>query len=516
MRTASPSSTSSRAATRSSSRAASSTRCSSSRSPSTAGPDRRGRRRRSRASSTPPASSRPTSTCTASPAPTRASRNSDRVRQFAGEGVDNIIMTDHHSHTDLNPTHRRARLHRLRARDDRRGDHHLGLRALQRLPADDRSDAAPPAARPTGPSRRRPGEDFPSLGAYSLTPAEIDEPGDQRPAQHAGHRRPDQPHRQPLRPAARSTPRWCRRSRSSPPPTSCASASIPTAATSSTTSRRSSCGTAPAAATRRSSSIGASASGSTSEPGPASPPAIADTDTHEFLHLDAAGARTWTASSTDDPAGDRSRRGGALGRAGRAVGGQGVYVQTRLVADDGSGARRRPHARRPTAGARAATARRSRDRRRRRRCGRRSTASRSTPTPTTIVAGTRDGVADAVRRRADAGADRRRRLPLSRATTSPPASPARERWETAFTRAVRRLDRRTPGSSSSCAAPTASRGRCSRSSPATCAARATRRSSDLIDGNLGEGGVLALGFTNALYADVDGEPGFQAPRRPQQ
>jgi hypothetical protein len=36
---------------------------------------------------------------------------------------------------------------------------------------------------------------------------------------------------------------------------------------------------------------------------------------------------------------------------------------------------------------------------------------------------------------------------------------------------------------------------------------------DLIDGNLGEGGVLALGFTNALYADVDGVAGFQPPRR---
>ncbi len=35
---------------------------------------------------------------------------------------------------------------------------------------------------------------------------------------------------------------------------------------------------------------------------------------------------------------------------------------------------------------------------------------------------------------------------------------------------------------------------------------------DLLDGNLGEGGVTALGFTNALYADVDAPPnGFDAP-----
>jgi hypothetical protein len=32
---------------------------------------------------------------------------------------------------------------------------------------------------------------------------------------------------------------------------------------------------------------------------------------------------------------------------------------------------------------------------------------------------------------------------------------------------------------------------------------------DLTDGNLGELGVTALGATNALYADVDGTPGFQ-------
>ena len=76
-----------------------------------------------------PASSPPTTTCTASPAPTRASADSDRVRQFAGEGVDNIIMTDHHPHTDLTPTIARARLHAVRARDHRRGDHDLGLPA---------------------------------------------------------------------------------------------------------------------------------------------------------------------------------------------------------------------------------------------------------------------------------------------------------------------------------------------------------------------------------------------------
>ena len=37
---------------------------------------------------------------------------------------------------------------------------------------------------------------------------------------------------------------------------------------------------------------------------------------------------------------------------------------------------------------------------------------------------------------------------------------------------------------------------------------------DLTDGNLGERGVLALGFTNALYLDVDGNGRFDAPWTP--
>lgn len=37
---------------------------------------------------------------------------------------------------------------------------------------------------------------------------------------------------------------------------------------------------------------------------------------------------------------------------------------------------------------------------------------------------------------------------------------------------------------------------------------------DLLDGNLGEQGVMALGATNALYVDADGTPGFQGPLEP--
>jgi len=66
--------------------------------------------------------------------------------------------------------------------------------------------------------------------------------------------------------------------------------------------------------------------------------AISDTDTHTFGDLESAGARTWTASTTDSPL---AIDGGDVANAvdaGRAVGGQGIYVQTRLLAADGSGA----------------------------------------------------------------------------------------------------------------------------------------------------------------------------------
>jgi hypothetical protein len=59
---------------------------------------------------------------------------------------------------------------------------------------------------------------------------------------------------------------------------------------------------------------------------------ISDTDTHTFGDLESAGARTWTAAPSDAVLG---LSGGAVANAvdaGRAVGGQGLYVQTRLLA----------------------------------------------------------------------------------------------------------------------------------------------------------------------------------------
>jgi hypothetical protein len=59
--------------------------------------------------------------------------------------------------------------------------------------------------------------------------------------------------------------------------------------------------------------------------------AIADTDTHTVRNLDSAGARTWTPSSTDAPASIVDAEIGQAVKTHRAVGGQGIYVQTRLV-----------------------------------------------------------------------------------------------------------------------------------------------------------------------------------------
>ena len=65
--------------------------------------------------------------------------------------------------------------------------------------------------------------------------------------------------------------------------------------------------------------------------------AISDTDTHELINLRSGGARSWTPSSTDSPAGIVDAEIARAVRAGKMVGGQGLYVQSRLLATDGSG-----------------------------------------------------------------------------------------------------------------------------------------------------------------------------------
>ena len=61
--------------------------------------------------------------------------------------------------------------------------------------------------------------------------------------------------------------------------------------------------------------------------------AITDTDTHSFHDLRSGGGRTWTPSSSDSPAGILDAEIGLAVKAGKAVGGQGIFVLTRLEAD---------------------------------------------------------------------------------------------------------------------------------------------------------------------------------------
>lgn len=64
---------------------------------------------------------------------------------------------------------------------------------------------------------------------------------------------------------------------------------------------------------------------------------VSDTDSHEFHNLRSGGARSWTPASSDAPASVVDVEIARAVRAGKMVGGQGIYVQTRLLATDGSG-----------------------------------------------------------------------------------------------------------------------------------------------------------------------------------
>jgi hypothetical protein len=236
--------------------------------------------------------------------------------------------------------------------------------------------------------------------------------------------------------------------------------------------------------------------------------AIADTDSHEFLPLSAAGARTWTASPTDDPAAIDPADAARAVRAGRAVGGQGVYVQTRLRAGDGSNG----VADLTLGGSTQVTSSNAS-----------VTLEINAQAPiwapfdrveiyanaTTVVARTRDGVPTLY------GAEPTLVLvagPLTRENVFP-SIPGAERWSAALTVPFENLARDTwfvvivkgTDGVSQPMFPVMS---------GDIPAASNQTLADLLDGNLNEGGVLALGHTNALYADVDGVAGFQAPLQP--
>jgi hypothetical protein len=241
--------------------------------------------------------------------------------------------------------------------------------------------------------------------------------------------------------------------------------------------------------------------------------AIADTDTHAFANLESAGARSWCASSTDDPAlmspGEIAQSVGA----GRCVGGQGIYVQTRLVdaanpsnvADLTLGGGSLLAVTNPVAGL---------------------TLEIKVQAPlwaefdriqifanaTTIPSPTQPAVAElfgatptmTLTAPADFTISTNNVFPLvaggsrREATVNVPFTNMTD--DTWFVVVVKGTD-----GVSKPMFPV---------HPAQLQQSGNGTLAGLTDGNLGQSGTMALAFTNALYADVDGSPGFDAPLAP--
>lgn len=430
----------------------------------------------------------------------------DRVMQFAGEGVDNIIMTDHHVHTDLNPMIASLGLtpfvHATVGEEITCWDcgHFNGYPFLvdPNRVSGGSTDWARAAA---------PGQDFKQYGAFIMTPAEIDalattgatatpdtvvqinhidshfvpleiDTAEVPPRSHI-----TAPGRLDLRldPNAgelfhhfRALELWNGASRGAQRQFleerigiwfNHLSQGLPTTA-------------------------------------------IADTDTHSYANLETAGGMTWTPASSDAPAAISDAEIGQAVKAGRAVGGQGLYVQARLLASDGSGAaadftRTGSTLVQSSGGVTLEI---------------RAQAPAWAPFDTieiyanapTVVTGSRNGTPVLYKgtpeRVLHAGTD----FTVQSMNVAPGVAGG-ERLETTLSVAYPALAQDTWFVA-------VVKGTDGVSRPMFPVYPRDLRSSgngslaQLLDGNLGEVGVLALGFTNALYADVDGTPGFQAPR----
>jgi hypothetical protein len=241
---------------------------------------------------------------------------------------------------------------------------------------------------------------------------------------------------------------------------------------------------------------------------------IGDTDTHEYVNTGTAGSRTWTPTSAgaDVPAALLESEIGQAIKAGRAVSGQGLYVQTRLLAADGSG-----------------------------------NAADFTRSGSTTVASSNGSVDLEIRVQAPQWADYDRIEVYANATPNVaglnggvpvafgPGTPVATldrgadfvvstvnvvpsvaggvRQETVKTLSFTGLTQDTWFV-------VIVRGRDGVSRPlwpvmpGSLSASSNTTLGQLLDGNVNENGTLALGNTNALYADVDGTAGFQAPLAP--
>lgn len=433
----------------------------------------------------------------------------DRVLQFAGEGVDNVIVTDHHAHTDLTPVIER-----------------LGLQNFLRSTIGEEIttwdyghfNAYPLTIDPSRPSRGStdwakeapPGRDFVQYGSYSLSPAELYELAVNGPTSTA------------------DTTIQINHIDSFFSPLRIDTSLVPPQ-TFLTAEQRLAFRLDPNGGNlffhfpALELWNGAGRSHQTQflqqrigiwmnllNQGLRTT-FIADTDTHEFRNLNTAGARTWTPSSNDAPAAVDPAEVARAVEAGKAVGGQGPYVQTRLIAADGSGAVAdfsllgnteirstsgdvdlEIHVQAPLWAeydtieiyANAAT----------------TPALRVDGVPTLFTA-----IPTRVLR---LGTDFTREQVTVRSDV-----PNGARWETHVTIPFRALDEDTwfvvvvKGTDG-----------VSRPMfpvfPRDLRAESNRTLADLLDGNLGELGTMALAATNALYADVDGTLGFQAPLAP--
>ncbi len=260
-----------------------------------------------------------------------------RVEGYAGEGVDNIIMTDHHVHTDLDPTIKAEGL----------GDWVSSTVGEEITTFDYGHFNAYPftvdASVPSGGSTdwavaAEPGQDFPTSGAFNATPAEIFNLARNNSTatpdttvqinhigSHFGPLRIDttlEPPRDDLDATGRSERRL------GAPPSE--NLFYPF----------------PALELWNGHTRGAQSAFLDDRIGiwfnllnqGLRTTFIADTDTHRHETLRQAGARTWTAAAPgSDAAG--SVDDGEVARmvdAGKATGGQGVFVTTRLIAQDGS------------------------------------------------------------------------------------------------------------------------------------------------------------------------------------
>jgi len=240
--------------------------------------------------------------------------------------------------------------------------------------------------------------------------------------------------------------------------------------------------------------------------------AVADTDTHKFQNLNSAGARTWTASSSDAPSAVSDAEISSAILSGRAVGGQGPYVQARLVANENP-----------------------------------AVVADLTRLGSTLIAinDAALGVDLEIVVQAPLWAEFDRIEVYANAATIPsPTSSAPELFSATPTVVLnagvdfavsqidvfpsltngKRLDATVtvpfPNLSEDTWFVVVVKGSDGVSHPMfpvfpeDLSQASNPTLGDLVDGNLGESGVLALGFTNPLYVDADGVAGFQAPLAP--